>query len=658
MFGRLDYSALPFYSMVAFGGAAFTVLMALLIVGAITYFKLWGWLWKNYLTTVDHKRIGIMYIVVALVMLVRGFCDAIMMRAQQMMSVHGGHGYLQGDHFQQVFSSHGTIMIFFVAMPFMMGLVNYVLPLQLGARDVAFPRLNAISFWLTVAGAGLMLISLVLGKFSTAGWTGYPPLSGIKASPGVGVDYWLWAVWLSGWGTTMSAINFLVTILRHRAPGMTLMRMPIFVWTILCASIMIVMAFPPLTVVTSLLMLDRLFGMHFFTAELGGNFMNFANLIWMWGHPEVYILVLPAFGVFSEVAACFCRKRVFGYKSMVYATGIITLFSMLVWLHHFFTMGSSATVNAVFGIATMIIGIPTGLKIFNWMFTLYKGRVEFEVPMLWLLGFIVLFVIGGATGVMHAIVPIDYNLHNTTFLVAHFHNMIIPGVLFGYLAGYYYWFPKAMGFRLDPRWGRLSFFGWFIGFILAFMPLYALGMMGMPRRTADVQDPGFALLLNVAFVGACCIGFGIVAIVVQLIVSIRNRHKLRDATGDPWDGRTLEWSVPSPPPVFNFARIPIVEAADALAYAKQHGGLKYEPAGPIDVPDPTPAGLFIGVLAFLVGFGVVWYMWWLAILAAIGILAVVVKLSWVDDDERPLPPDQVRAIMRKAGQPLPEGGAT
>ncbi|MBE2211335.1 MAG: cbb3-type cytochrome c oxidase subunit I [Xanthomonadaceae bacterium] len=658
MLGRLDYSALPFYSAIALGGALSELLVGAIIIWLITHFKLWGWLWKNYLTTVDHKRIGVMYIVVALVMLVRGFSDAIMMRAQQMMSAHDGTGYLSGDHFQQVFSSHGTIMIFFVAMPFMTGIVNYVLPLQLGARDVAFPRLNALSFWLTVAGAGLVLVSLVLGKFSTAGWTGYPPLSGILASPGVGVDYWLWAVWLSGWGSTMSAINFLVTIIRRRAPGMNYMRMTIFVWTVLFTSIIMVIAFPPLTVVTSLLMLDRLFGMHFFTADLGGNFMNFANLIWMWGHPEVYILVLPAFGVFSEVAAAFCKKSIFGYKAMVYATGVITLFSMLVWLHHFFTMGSSATVNAVFGIATMIIGVPTGLKIFNWMFTLYKGKVEFEVPMMWLLGFIVLFVIGGMTGVMHAMVPIDYNVHNTTFLVAHFHNMIIPGVLFGYLAGYYYWFPKAMGFRLDPKWGRASFFGWFIGFILAFMPLYALGLMGLPRRTSDIQDPSFAPLLIVAFIGACCIGFGIVSIIVQLIVSIKRRDQLRDTTGDPWDGRTLEWSTPSPPPAFNFARIPIVESIDPLAYAKEHGGMKYGPEEAIEAPNPTPIPMFVGIVAFLVGFGVVWYMWWLAALGVLAIFAMVLVISWNDDDEHLISLDKVKAIMKKAGQPLPEGRAS
>ena len=657
MMGRLDYSALPFYSPIALSGALVTVFAGVAIVAILTYFKLWRWLWDNYLTTVDHKKIGIMYITLAIVMLLRGFSDAIMMRAQQLMSVSGGHGYLEGDHFQQVFTAHGTIMIFFVAMPFMSGLANYILPQQIGARDVAFPFLNALSFWLTAASAALVLISLVLGSFSTAGWTGYPPLSGIKASPGVGVDYWLWALWISGWGTTLTAINFLVTIVRRRAPGMKLMWMPIFTWTILCTSIIILISFPPLTVVTSLLMFDRLFDMHFFTSDMGGNFMNFANLIWMWGHPEVYILVLPAFGIYSEIAATYSEKPIFGYKAMVYATAVITIVSMLVWLHHFFTMGASATVNAVFGIATMIIGIPTGLKIFNWMFTMYKGRVHFDVPILWLLCFIVLFVIGGSTGVMHAIVPIDYNLHNTAFLVAHFHNMIIPGVLFGYFAGYYYWFPKAFGFRLHEGWGRASVFGWFVGFILAFMPLYLLGMMGMPRRTADIRDPSFEPLLLVAFIGACFIAFGIFSIIMQLFVSIKRREELRDTTGDPWNGRTLEWAIPSPSPEFNFARVPIVESLDPLAHAKRNGGMKWGPAEPIEMPNPTPVPLLIGGLAFAVGFGMVWHMWWMAILGFLGIVALVITRSWIDHDEYEITLDEVRTAMSAAGQPLPSGGA-
>ncbi|WP_376707929.1 cbb3-type cytochrome c oxidase subunit I [Kangiella sp. TOML190] len=645
MFGRLSMDALPLYSPVALSGAAVTVLGALVAVAVLTYFKAWGWLWRNYLTTVDHKKIGIMYIVLALIMLLRGFFDAIMMRSQQVMSV-AGEGYLEGDHFQQIFSAHGTIMIFFMAMPFMSGLINYLLPLQVGARDVAYPYMNALSFWLTAAGAGLVLISLVVGKFSTAGWTGYPPYSGILRSPGVGVDYWIWSIFISGWGTTMSAINFIVTIIRRRAPGMKLMHMPIFTWTVLCASIIILLCFPALTVATALLGLDRIFEMHNFTNEAGGNIMNFANIFWMWGHPEVYILVLPAFGIFSEVSATFSSKKLYGYKHMVSATAVITIFSMLVWLHHFFTMGSSAYVNAVFGIATMIIGIPTGLKIFNWMFTMYRGKVRFHSTIYWLLGFIVLFVIGGATGVMHAIVPVDYNLHNTTFLVAHFHNMIIPGVLFGYLAGYNYWFPKAFGFQLDEKWGKRIFWGWFLGFICAFMPLYALGLMGLPRRTAEIYDPSFMPLLVVAFIGACLVLFAIIGMLIQLYVSIKNRDKLRDTTGDPWDGRTLEWTIPSPPPEFNFARVPYIDEIDGYAEAKRKGeSLKLGPYEDIEMPKSTPIAFIIGVISFVAGFAAVWQIWWLFFVSLVAILAATIVRSYNDHDEYEITAEEVKEIM-------------
>lgn len=648
LLGRLDYNSLPFYSMVAFAGAAFTVLAGLAVVFALTYFRLWGWLWRNCLTSVDHKMLGVMYIVLAIVMLARGFIDGFMMRLQQLLSV-SGHGYLAGDHFQQIFSSHGTIMIIFMAMPFMTGLINFAMPLQIGSRDVAFPFLNAVSFWLTTAGAGLVLISLVIGKFSAAGWSGYPPFSGVARSPDSGVDYWIWALLISGVGTTLSGINFIVTILRRRAPGMTLMMMPIFVWTTLCTSVIIVLAFPPLTVALALLELDRLFGMHFFTAEAGGNYMNFANIFWMWGHPEVYIVVLPAFGVFSEVTATFARKKLYGYGAMVAATVLITVVSMLVWLHHFFTMGSSANVNAAFGIATMIIGIPTGVKVYHWIFTMYRGRVEMHSTIYWTIGFIVLFVLGGATGVIHAIVPVDFNFHNTTFLVAHFHNMLIPGVLFGYVAGLVFWFPKAFGFRLDERWGKRVFWGWALGFVCAFMPLYVLGMKGMPRRIAEVYDPAFAPYLIVAMIGACLIAFGIFSIIMQLIVSTRHRDALRDATGDPWDGRTLEWSTSSPPPEFNFARLPIVEGRDPFAAAKRSGkGLRYAPASPIEAPNSTPDGFFIGIAAFLFGFGMVWHMWWLAVLAMLAVVAVVIRRSFVDIDEHAIPQSDVERILADA----------
>ncbi|MGI9401344.1 MAG: cbb3-type cytochrome c oxidase subunit I, partial [Rhizobiaceae bacterium] len=551
MLGRLTLDALPLYSWVAASGAMVTVLGGLGVIAFVTWFGLWNSLWREWMTSLDHKRIGVMYIVLALVMLLRGFVDAIMMRLQQAMS-YNSEGYLPADHFEQIFSSHGTIMIFFMAMPFLAGLLNIAIPLQIGARDVAFPLLNSISFYLSAAGAGLVLISLVLGKFSTAGWSGYPPYSGLEFSPGVGVDYWVWAILISGVGSTLAGINFIVTIFCKRAPGMTLMRMPIFTWTALCSSILMLFAFPALTVAVGLLGLDRTFGMHFFTNDSGGNIMNYMNLFWIWGHPEVYILILPAFGIFSEVAATFSSKKIFGYRSLVYATTVIAVLSFTVWLHHFFTMGSSPNVNAFFGIMTMIIAVPTGVKVFNWIFTMYGGRVRYETPMLWTLGFMMMFVIGGISGVLLAIPPVNYMTHNTTFLVAHFHNMIIPGVLFGYLAGYMYWFPKVFGFRLDHKWGVRSFWFWIIGFLLAFMPLYGTGLMGMPRRMSHYFDPDLQPMLIVAFVGAVFILLGIVCLAIQLWVSVKNRVDLEDKTGDPWDGRTLEWSISSPPPAYNF----------------------------------------------------------------------------------------------------------
>ena len=501
MFGRLTFDALPLYSAVAFTGAAITVLGALAVVAAITWFGSWRTLWTEWLTSVDHKRIGIMYVTLALIMLLRGFVDALMMRAQQAIALNSD-GYLPPGHFDQIFSSHGTIMIFFMAMPFLTGLMNIVVPQQIGARDVAFPHLNAVSLWLTAAGAGLVMVSLVIGKFSTAGWTGYPPYSGIDYSPGVGVDYWVWAVLISGIGSTLTGINFIVTILKKRAPGMILMRMPLFAWTSLCTAVLMAFAFPGVTVVASLLELDRLFGMHFFTNGDGGNMMNYANLLWIWGHPEVYILILPAFGVYSHIVSTFAERRLFGYTSLVYATCAICILSFTVWLHHFFTMGSSANVNSAFGIATMIIAVPTGVKVFDWLFTMYRGRIRFHVSMMYTIAFIVTFVIGGVTGVLLALPPADYLMHNSTFLIAHFHNMLIPGALFGFFAGMNFWFPKAFGFRLDERWGKRSFWCWVIGFYLAFMPLYVLGFMGMPRRMEHYDTAAWQPWLIVAALGA------------------------------------------------------------------------------------------------------------------------------------------------------------
>ena len=653
MLGNLTIDALPFYSWVAVGGALVTVGGALAAVAGITWLGQWRYLWSEWLTSVDHKKIGIMYVTLALIMLMRGFIDAMMMRSQQAIALNS-EGYLPPGHFDQIFSSHGTIMIFFMAMPFLTGLINIVVPQQIGARDVAFPFMNSVSLWLTTAGAGLILVSLVVGKFSTAGWTGYPPYSGAEYSPGVGVDYWLWAILISGIGTTLTGINFAVTILKRRAPGMNLMRMPLFAWTALCTSVLMIFAFPALTVVCALLWLDRTIGMHFFTNADGGNMMNYANLFWIWGHPEVYILILPAFGIYSEVVATFSAKRLFGYISLVCATASIAILSFTVWLHHFFTMGASPNVNAFFGIATMIIAVPTGVKVFDWLFTMYRGRITFHPSMLWTLGFIVTFVIGGMTGVLLALPPVNYLMHNTTFLVAHFHNMLIPGALFGYFAGYMYWFPKAFGFTLNERWGVRSFWCWLIGFYLAFMPLYALGFMGMPRRMEHYNVALWQPYLIVAAFGALLILLGIVFLIVQLVVSVRQRQQTLDLSGDPWNGRTLEWLTSSPPAPYNFAVLPDVRDLDAFQDMKKRGVAYHKPSRYHDIyiPKSTGAGVILGVLAFLFGFAMVWHIWWMAIACGVGMWAVIIARTYDDDTEYRLSADDVEKIENQRYQAL------
>ncbi len=616
LLGRLSIDVFPIHEPILVATFAGVALGGITLVSTLTYFRLWGYLWREWFTTIDHKRIGIMYIVMAFVMLFRGFTDAMLMRAQQVMAFGGSEGFLPAHHYDQVFTAHGVIMIFFVAMPFVTGLMNFAVPLQIGARDVSFPFLNNFSFWMTVVGALLMNISLFVGEFAGAGWLAYPPLSGIDYSPDVGIDYYIWALQIAGVGTLLSGVNLIVTIIKLRAPGMTMMKMPIFVWTALCTNVLIVAAFPILTAVLALLSLDRYAGTHFFTNDLGGNAMMYINLIWIWGHPEVYILILPLFGVFSEVTATFSGKKIFGYTSMVYATVVITILSYLVWLHHFFTMGSGASVNSFFGITTMIISIPTGAKIFNWLFTLYRGRIRFELPMMWTLAFMITFVIGGMTGVLLAVPPADFVLHNSLFLVAHFHNVIIGGVVFGSFAGISYWFPKAFGFKLDFFWGKMSFWFWVIGFYLAFMPLYVLGLMGVTRRLRQFDDPSLQIWFVIAAIGAMCIAIGILSFAIQVFVSIRRRNELRDHSGDPWDGRTLEWSTASPPPSYNFAFTPVVHDNDAWWDMKQRGFRR--PASgfnAIHMPRNTPAGLLLAVVAGIFGFAMVWHIWWLASLS-------------------------------------------
>ena len=645
IFGRFTLESLPLHEpivvatfvAVALGGAA--------LLAALTYFKLWGYLWKEWFTTVDHKRIGIMYMILGIVMLLRGFSDAIMMRLQQAMAFGGSEGYLNAHHYDQVFTAHGVIMIFFVAMPIVTGLMNYVVPLQIGARDVSFPFLNNFSFWMTAAGAAIVMMSLFVGEFAQTGWLAMPPLSGVSYSPGVGVDYYIWSLQIAGVGTLLSGVNLIATIVKMRAPGMTMMKMPIFCWTALCTNILIVAAFPVLTAVLALLSLDRYADTAFFTNTLGGNPMMYVNLIWIWGHPEVYILILPMFGVFSEVTSTFSGKRIFGYTSMVYATLVITILAYLVWLHHFFTMGSGASVNSFFGITTMIISIPTGAKIFNWLFTMYRGRVRFELPMMWTVAFMITFTLGGMTGVLLAVPPADFVLHNSLFLVAHFHNVIIGGVLFGAFAAINYWWPKAFGFKLNQFWGKMSFWLWVSGFYFAFMPLYVLGLMGVTRRLRTFEDPSLQIWFVIAGFGAFLIALGIGAMLMQFYVSIRDREQLRDLTGDPWHGRTLEWATSSPPPDYNFAFTPIVHDNDAWWDMKARGYQRPTSGyAAIHMPSSTGAGIMLGGLSVAFGVGMIWYVWWLAALSFVGILAVAIGHTFNYKRDFHIPVEEVTAI--------------
>ncbi|MCO6508779.1 MAG: cytochrome o ubiquinol oxidase subunit I [Snodgrassella sp.] len=659
MFGKLSLDAIPFHEPIVMVTITAIIVIGLALVGAITYFHKWSYLWKEWFTSVDHKRIGIMYIIVAVVMLVRGFADAVMMRGQQVLASSGtSDGFLPPHHYDQIFTAHGVIMIFFVAMPFVIGLMNFVIPLQLGARDVAYPFLNNLGFWFTAVSVVLVNLSLGLGEFAQTGWLAYPPLSGLEFSPGVGVDYWIWSLQISGIGTTLSAINFIATILKMRAPGMTMMKMPIFCWASFCSNILILTSFPILTASVAMLTLDRYLGTHFFTNELGGNMMMYINLIWAWGHPEVYILILPIFGVYSEVTATFSRKTMFGYTSMVWATVCITILSFIVWLHHFFTMGSGANVNAFFGIATMIISIPTGVKIFNWLFTMYEGRISFHVPMLWTVGFIITFSVGGMTGVLLAVPGADFVLHGSLFLVAHFHNTIIGGVVFGLFAALNYWFPKAFGFKLDEKWGKRAFWCWFIGFFVAFMPLYALGFMGMTRRLSQHIDPAFHTLLCVAAAGAAIIALGVVCMVIQVIVSCLHRKENLDVTGDPWDGRTLEWSTSSPVPFYNFATQPQVESRDAFWDEKEKGIAYKKPAKyeEIHMPKNTAAGLVIGVFSLIFGFAMIWHIWWMAIVGFAGMIISFIAKSFDTDVDYYVPVAEIEAIESKRFDELTKAG--
>ncbi len=656
IFGRLSIESLPIHEPIVVGTFLGVAVGGIAVLALITKFKLWGYLWKEWFTTVDHKRIGIMYMVLGIVMLLRGFADALMMRGQQAIAFGDNQGFLNSHHYDQVFTAHGVIMIFFVAMPIITGLMNYVVPLQIGARDVSFPYLNNLSFWMTAGGVVLVMASLFIGEFARTGWLAFPPLSELDFSPDVGVDYYIWALQVAGVGTTLSGINLIATIIKMRAPGMTMMKLPVFCWTSLCANVLIVASFPVLTATLVLLSLDRYVGTNFFTNNLGGNPMMYVNLIWIWGHPEVYILILPLFGVFSEVTSTFSGKRLFGYTSMVYATIVITILSYLVWLHHFFTMGSGASVNSFFGITTMVISIPTGAKIFNWLFTMYKGRIRFELPMMWTIAFMLTFSIGGMTGVLLAVPPADFVLHNSLFLIAHFHNVIIGGVLFGAFAAINYWWPKAFGFKLNQFWGKVSFWLWVIGFWVAFTPLYIMGLMGVTRRLHHFDDPSLQIYFIVALLGALMIAGGIGAFLVQIGVSIWKKEELRDVTGDPWDGRTLEWATSSPPPDYNFAFTPVIHELDAWYDMKdKKAEAPTEGYRPIHMPKNTGTGVIIAGLSTAAGFGMIWYMWWLAALGLVGVVVVAIWHTFNYDRDYYIPVEEVVATESERRRLLGQG---
>jgi len=644
LLGRLTWHDLP-HEWFTLGGTGALVTMLIVAVGAITYFKRWTWLWKEWLTSCDPKRIGIMYMVVASLMLFRGALDAIMIWLQQSISVGSAHGYLTGAHFQQIFTAHGDIMVFFATMGFLVGLMNLIMPLQIGARDLASPLLNTLGFWLYVFGAVLINMFFVFGgEFAAIGWLGQAPLAELQYSPGVGVDYWIWSLQVSGLGTLFSGINFLATIIKMRTHGMKLLHMPPFTWATLLSSIMIVTIFPILTITLVMLSLDRYLGMHFFTSGGGGNPMMYVNLIWMWGHPEVYVLIIPAYGVYSEIVATFSGKKLSGYISNIIGLGLVAVISQLVWLHHFFTMGAGADVNAAFGISTEFIVIPTAILFFSWIMTLFRGRIRLKTPMMWFLAFVSTFTFGGMAGMLLAFPAADYQVHNSLFLVAHFHTMIVGGALFGIFAAITYWFPKFAGFKLNETLGKYAVALWLTGFFLAFVPLYILGFMGAPRRLDHYTNPTWQALFVVAMVGFLVLAAGALVQVVQIAVSIWQRKANRDTTGDPWDGRSLEWSTPTPVPFYNFAVQPHVTGRDAFWEMKQAGSTKPVHYEDIELPKNTPFGLYIAAGCFVIGFAMVWHMFLIAGLALVATLICAIIRTFDEDTEYVLPASKAKEL--------------
>lgn len=621
--------------------------IALTIVGIVvvlSYFKKWTWLWREWLTTVDHKKIGIMYILSAVVMFFRGGMDGLLMKAQ--LSRPEAE-FLTSQHYNEIFTTHGIIMILFMAMPFLIGLMNVVVPLQIGARDVAFPQLNALSFWLFFSGAMLFNISFVIGGSPDAGWTSYFPLAGKEFSPGIGNNYYAIALQIAGIGTLMTGINFIVTILKMRTKGMSLMKIPMFTWTTLITSVIIVAAFPIFTVALGLMTFDRLFETHFFTISGGGMPMLWANLFWLWGHPEVYIVALPAFGIFSEVVATFSRKTLYGYTSMVIAIVGIAFLSMIVWVHHFYTMGAGPAVNSFFSITTMLIAVPTGVKMFNWLFTMRKGRIKFTTAMLWTLAFIPTFTIGGVTGVMLAMGAADYQYHNTHFLVAHFHYVLIPGVVFAVFAALYYWWPKMFGHMLNEKIGKWHFWLFNIGFNLTFMPMFLLGLDGMTRRMYTYSEStGWGPLNLLSASGSIILAAGFVAFCYNIYWSFR--YASRDVPSDPWDARTLEWYTATPVQHYNFAKLPEIKTLDAFWHMKKNGQTKLVETRLEKIHMPSNSGLpfvmstVFGIAGFLLVFE--WHL--AAAVATIGIIICLILRSFDYDDGYYVSVDEVKKTER------------
>ncbi len=655
LLGRLALSEIPYKNPILVGTFVFAMLVGVVLVGLATYLGAWRTLWRDWLTSVDHKKIGIMYILIGLVMLFRGFIDAVMMRTQQALAVgprssgylHSLHGYLTPYHFGQIYTAHGTIMILFAATPLLVGIMNILVPLQIGARDMAYPYLNAVSLWLTAAGAALVMASLFIGNFAHAGWFGIVPVMELPYSPGVGVDYWMWAFQLSSIGTTLGGINLLATIVKMRAPGMTWGRLPIFTWASLSANLISLTTFPVLTVTLGLLALDRYVGTHFYTAGLGGNLMLYNDLFWIWGHPEVYFVILPAFGMISEIIPTFSEKPLFGYLGMVLASLGIAGVSWGVWLHHFFTMAAAPAVNAFFSITTMVVGIPTGVKVFNWAFTMFRGRLRFELPMMWASAALFLLLVGGLTGMMNAFATNDYMVHNSVFVVAHFHMMLLL-IVYAIFGGVNYWFPKVFGFRLEQRYGKMFFWLFTAGTAVVFIPMFTLGFMGMTRRLDYVAFPQWGPLLDIEVAGIAIYALSVVFLLAQLYVSFRDRAQNR-AGLDAWEtSRNLEWMTHSPVPFYNFAVTPEIHARDERAWRVEHGvdTVRPERYEDIHMPRNTALPLGLGLLSFGLGFGLVWRIWWLASVCAAMIVVLIVIRSFDNDTDYTIPAQDVERMER------------